>query len=182
MSTVKNEKMIIIGKSGSGKDHLMRELIKKGLKPCVKYTTRPQRKNEIQGVNYNFISESEFQNLLNGNKFITTQNFTVTPYNKDPEIWHYGITKEDFEISKVFIMTPGEFSNIDKETRKKCFVVYLDIDRVVREHRLFKREDKNDSIKRRLDADEIDFKEFNDYDLKVNDPEFETDDIYDLMF
>ena len=92
MSTVKNEKMIIIGKSGSGKDHLMRELIKKGLKPCVKYTTRPQRKNEIQGVNYNFISESEFQNLLNGNKFITTQNFTVTPYNKDPEIWHYGIT------------------------------------------------------------------------------------------
>jgi guanylate kinase len=78
-------------------------------------------------------------------------------------------------------MTPGEFKNITAEQRKGCFVVYLDIDRSVRESRLFKREDKNDSIKRRLDADEEDFKELNDYDLKVRDPEFTADDVYDLM-
>jgi hypothetical protein len=78
-------------------------------------------------------------------------------------------------------MTPGEFSNIDEDTRKKCFVVYLDIDRSVRESRLFRREDRNDSIIRRLDADEIDFKDFRDYDLRITDPEFTVDDIYDLM-
>jgi guanylate kinase len=78
-------------------------------------------------------------------------------------------------------MTPGEFENITPEVRKDCFVVYLDIDRSIRESRLFKRQDKNDSITRRLDADEIDFKDFKDYDLRITDPEFTADDVYDLM-
>jgi guanylate kinase len=78
-------------------------------------------------------------------------------------------------------MTPGEFENINAEVRKGCFVVYLDIDRSIRESRLFKRQDKNDSITRRLDADEIDFKDFKDYDLRITDPEFTADDVYDLM-
>ena len=51
-----------------------------------------------------------------------------------------------------------------------CFVVYLDIDRSVRESRLLGRQDKNDSITRRLDADDIDFQSYNDYDLKITDP------------
>jgi len=78
-------------------------------------------------------------------------------------------------------MTPDEFSNINPELRKVCFVVYLDIDRIIREYRLFKRRDMNDSITRRLDADEEDFKDFKDYDLKITDPEFTADDVYDLM-
>ena len=65
--------------------------------------------------------------------------------------------------------------------RKGCFVVYLDIDRDIRESRLLGRQDKNDSITRRLDADDIDFGSFKDYDLKITDPEFLADDVYDLM-
>jgi guanylate kinase len=60
-------------------------------------------------------------------------------------------------------------------------VVYLDIDRSVRESRLLGRQDKNDSVTRRLDADDIDFQSYNDYDLKITDPEFSSDDVYDLM-
>ena len=78
-------------------------------------------------------------------------------------------------------MTPGEFNNLTPEMRKGCFVVYLDIDRRVRESRLLGRQDKNDSITRRLDADDIDFQEYKDYDLKITDPEFSSDDVYDLM-
>jgi guanylate kinase len=78
-------------------------------------------------------------------------------------------------------MTPGEFTNLTPEMRKRCFVVYLDIDRGVRESRLLGRQDKNDSITRRLDADDIDFQSYNDYDLKITDPEFSSDDVYDLM-
>jgi guanylate kinase len=70
---------------------------------------------------------------------------------------------------------------LTKDQRKGCFVVYLDIDRSIRESRLHNREDKNDSIKRRLDADEIDFKDFGDYDLRITDPEFTAEDIWDLM-
>lgn len=177
----KKEKVIILGKSGSGKDFLMRKLIQKGLKGCLKCTTRPQRKNEIQGVTYNFISETDFTKSINENKFLAYQTFYVTPENKDPETWYYGITLEEFGTSQVFIMTPGEFDNLTPEMRKGCFVVYLDIDRKTRESRLHIREDKNDSIKRRLDSDEVDFQNFRDYDLKITDPDFSADDVYDLM-
>ena len=44
---VKNEKVIILGKSGSGKDYLMRKLVERGLKGCLKWTTRPQRNHGI---------------------------------------------------------------------------------------------------------------------------------------
>lgn len=181
MADIKNEKVIILGKSGSGKDFLLRNLTKKGLKPCLKWTTRPQRKFEEQGVTYNFVDDYEFLQSINENKFLTYQEFDVTPEDSDPEKWYYGITTNEFESSQVFIMTPGEFEDITEEQRKVCFVVYLDIDRSIRESRLHTREDKNDSIKRRLDSDEIDFSNFIDCDLKITDPEFNADDVYGLM-
>ena len=181
MDNSKREKLIILGKSGSGKDYLMRKLVEKGLKGCLKMTTRPQRKFEKQGITYNFVNDNQFTELIKENKFLAYQTFNVTPEGRNPETWYYGVTLEEFNESQVFIMTPGEFSNIDEDTRKKCFVVYLDIDRSVRESRLFKREDRNDSVIRRLESDDIDFQSYNDYDLKITDPEFTADDVYDLM-
>jgi guanylate kinase len=181
MDKSKKEKLIILGRSGSGKDFLLRKLTEKGLKPCLKWTTRPPRKFEEQGVTYNFVTDTEFIQSINENNFLAYQEFNVTPEGKSPEKWYYGITKEEFHQSQIFIMTPGEFNNITVDQRKGCFVVYLDIPRDVRESRLFKRADKNDSIKRRLDTDEDDFRLFGDYDLRVTDPEFTADDVYDLM-
>jgi guanylate kinase len=178
----KKEKLIITGPSGSGKDWLLRKLEKEGLKTSVKTTTRPQRKNEIQSITYNFISDSEFQSLLENNQLICHQKFNVTPENRDPETWFYGLTTNDFNNSQVFIMTPGEINQIDKSLRKGLFIVYLDIDRDIREKRVSGRNDMNDSIKRRLDADEIDFSGFKDYDLKITDPEFEVEMVLSLMY
>lgn len=178
----KSEKLIILGHSGSGKDYLMRKLVEKGLKGCLKTTTRPMRINEVQDVTYNFVDFEIFNKNLNQNNLICYQQFKVTPLDKDPEIWYYGITKQEFEKSQVVILTPGELSQIDPEIRKTCFVVYLDIDREIRESRLIVREDNNDSIKRRLDADEKDFLNFNNFDLKITDPEFDVDMILSLMY
>jgi guanylate kinase len=180
---IKSEKIILLGKSGSGKNYLTDRLIEKGLKPCLKWTTRPMRLGEEQGVTYNYVTEKVFLDSISNNDFITYQKFNVTPINSEPQTWYYGITKESFKTSQIFIMTPGEYNSIEftKEQRKGCFVVYLDIDRLIRESRLHNREDKNDSIRRRLDADEIDFKDFSDYDLKVTDPDFTAEDIWDLM-
>ena len=177
----KKEKLILLGKSGSGKDFLMRKLVEKKLRGCLKMTTRPQRKHEIQWITYEFVADWTFKEKIDNDEFLVYQTFEVTPEGKDPETWYYGITKEEFEKSQVFIMTPGEFENITPEVRKGCFVVYLDIDRDTRESRILGRQDKNDSVTRRLDADEIDFQNFKDYDLRITDPEFLADDIYDLM-
>ena len=183
----KNEKVVLLGKSGSGKDYLMRKLVGKDMIGCIKMTSRPARKYEIQGVTYDFVSNSIFEERIENDEFLCYQKFEVTPVDRDTETWYYGITKEEFERAQVFIMTPAEFYSIkfDDELRKKFFVVYIDIERSVREGRVIKRADKNDSIKRRMDADEIDFADFHkngDYDLKIGDPEFNADDIYDLMF
>jgi guanylate kinase len=177
----KSEKLIVTGSSGSGKDWLLRQLKKEGLKVSVKTTTRPQRKNEVQFETYNFIDDSEFKSLLERNQFICHQSFNVTPEGRDPETWYYGLSKEEFNKAQAFIMTPGELEQIDKEIRKGCFVVYLDIDRKIRESRISGRNDNNDSVQRRLDADEIDFKNFCDYDLKLTDPEFDVELVLSLM-
>ncbi len=179
----KKEKLLILGHSGSGKTYLFKKLLEKGLKAGVKWTTRPPRKYEIEGVDYYFKSESDFITSINENKLLTHESFIVTPENSGEQTWYYGISKEEFEKSQIFILTPGEFKklNLSESERKGCFVVFLDIPRSVRESRLYHREDKNDSVKRRLDADEIDFNGFDDYDLKVTDPDFGADDIYELM-
>ena len=170
----KKEKMLIIGPSGSGKDFLLRKLRELGLKTSVKVTTRPRRNGEIEGVNYQFKENSDFEDL----DLIVKQEF----FNDKGDSWKYGILKEDFDNSQVFILTPGELSQIPNEIRTNCFVVYLDIDRKIRENRIFKRNDSNDSILRRLDADDIDFKNFNDYDLKITDPEFDAESVLSLMY
>lgn len=174
MINTKNEKLIIVGASGSGKDYLLRQLTKEGLDPSVKVTTRPIREGEIEGQNYHFKTIDEFDKL----ELIVSQEF----YNDKGHLWKYGVLKEDFNSAQVFIMTPGEILQINEDIRKNCFVVYLDIDRSVREKRLFRREDQNDSVSRRLNADEKDFKDFKDYDLKITDPEFDSESILSLMY
>jgi guanylate kinase len=169
----KTEKLLICGHSGSGKDFLLRQLKEKGLKASIKVTTRPKRKNEIEGVNYYFKTLNQFESL----DLLVSQDF----FNDKGELWKYGILKEDFNNSQAFILTPDEVRQLTPEVRKNCFVVFLDIDRSIRESRISNRQDQNDSIKRRLDADEIDFKNFTDYDLKITDPEFDVDSILSLM-
>ena len=169
----KSEKLLICGHSGSGKDFLLRQLKEKGLKASIKVTTRPKRKNEVEGVNYYFKSLNQFESL----DLLVSQDF----FNDKGELWKYGILKEDFNNSQAFILTPGEVRQLTPEVRKNCFVVFLDIERSIRESRISNRQDQNDSIKRRLDADEIDFKNFTDYDLKITDPEFDVDSILSLM-
>lgn len=172
---------MIIGKSGSGKDYLLSYISEKGLKPCLKWTTRPQRESEHQGITYNFVDNTSFINSINENAFLAYQTFLVTPKDKDPETWYYGITNEEFDSSQVFIMTPGEFENVSPVMRSQCFVVYLDIDRSILTERLRTRNDSNDSIERRLDADNLDFMNFNDYDLRITDPEYDPEIVWDLM-
>jgi guanylate kinase len=180
----KKEKLIVLGKSGSGKDFMIRQMSKKGLLAGIKTTSRPPRKGEVQWETYEFVADWTFKEMIENDEFIVRQDFLVTPVDRAPETWYYGLTKKEFERAQAFIMTPAEFLMIDPETRKGCFVVYLDIDRSVREDRVLRRRDMNDSIKRRMDADDEDFKEFNksgDYDLRVTDEDFNADDVWALM-
>lgn len=177
MSKEKNEKIILLGKSGSGKDHLLRGLIKKGLRYSPKYTTRPKRKLETNGQEYFFIENFDFESMLESNQVLTYQKFDIFG-----STWYYAISRDNFQDNQVFIMTPHELSTLDAEVRKNCFVVYLDISYDIRKSRISGRNENADSVERRLAADEEDFQDFKDYDLKIGDPDFDIDMVYDLMF
>ena len=71
--SVNNEGIIVIlsSPSGAGKTTLVKEISKKkNFKISVSHTTRKPRSNEINGKDYFFISENEFKDLINKDKFL----------------------------------------------------------------------------------------------------------------
>lgn len=176
------KKLIIIGPSGSGKDYLVNKLNESGLKSAIKCTTRPMRVGEKSGITYNYLTDNEFKESIEKDEFITYESFEITSKFDKKETWHYGIKYSEFESSEVLIMTPSEFKSLNESIRKKLFVVFLDINREIRKTRLEKRNDSNDSIDRRLSADDIDFNINIDYDLKVTNPKFSEKDILESWF
>jgi guanylate kinase len=86
--------------------------------------------------------------------------------------WLYGTSVIQFVNGNLFIMTPAGISQIKPEDRKQSFIIYTDIDIQTRYDRLLKRDMPGDSVQRRLEADELDFSTFNDYDLRIKNEDF----------
>ena len=170
------KKIILVGPSASGKDYLLRYLRDKGLKYSPKYTTRPKRVNEQEGVEYFFIDNNKFYELNSEDFFITHQSFNIKG-----ETWVYAISRENFNSNQLFIMTPYELSTLSDEYRDNSVIVYLDIDVETRRRRISNREDRNDEIQRRIDADEVDFKDFCKYDVHITNPLFDFESIYESL-
>jgi len=63
---------IIAAPSGCGKTSLVEALIKKtkNLWVSVSYTTRPPRPDEVNGINYYFISNNDFDGMVNNGAFV----------------------------------------------------------------------------------------------------------------
>ena len=63
---------IIAAPSGCGKTSLVEVLIKKTKNLCVSvsHTTRPPRPDEVNGINYYFISIKEFEEMINNDAFV----------------------------------------------------------------------------------------------------------------
>lgn len=158
------KRLIIVGKGGSGKDHLRKKLQSSGFKYCVSHTTRPPREGEVNGEDYHFISlDAAVHEFVKGGKF-----YEYVFFNE----WVYGTSLEEFHSSNLFIMTPSGLRSLSPEDRAESFVVYLDIDEDTRRDRLSRRNDA-DKLERRLKADYLDFKDFNDFDDRVEDPYFD---------
>ena len=64
--------LILSSPSGAGKTTLAKKIEESdsNFKISVSYTTRTPRLNEIDGVDYNFVSVNKFQELSNQNKFL----------------------------------------------------------------------------------------------------------------
>ena len=96
--------MIIIfsGPSGVGKSTIINELIKhKNLYFSISHTTREKRHNEIDGVDYFFVTINEFNTLINSKYFIEYEKYGTDFYGtgKDQLINNDLITVLDVEVN-----------------------------------------------------------------------------------
>jgi guanylate kinase len=161
---MKNHKRIIlVGKAASGKDNLRKRFESRGFKYAVSYTTRPPREGEVDGKDYIFISDDEAKVLIESGFF-----YEYVIFNG----WVYGTSVTQFHTDDLFIMTPAGISHIKPEDRVSSFIIYIDIYLFIRKKRLADRMMPGDTLTRRIEADELDFMEFNDYDLRITNEDF----------
>lgn len=178
----------ICGKSGSGKDTLIR-MIKdrnKEIYRMVKASDRPPRKYEKNGQDYWYFTKEDFKEAERTGSFITVQSFKVA----NGETWDYGIFQNDIEeyldsdCLCLIILTPYEvealYKKLNKNQLDKLYILYLNITDDIRRKRLLKRGDDLAEINRRIEADNKDFD--NPIFLSMIDKiiyAYETKDIYE---
>ena len=158
-----NKRVIIVGKGGSGKDHLRKSLAEMGYKYCVSHTSRPPRQGEEDGVDYFFVNIEDVSDPV----FLEKNFYEWVTFNG----WFYGTSISEFKQSDLLIMTPSGVEKLRLEDRKDSHIIYLDIPEEIRRQRLLSRRDA-DHVERRLAADQDDFSNFDDYDEQITDPFF----------
>ena len=72
-----NIMVILSSPSGAGKTTLTKKLQQKyiNFKISVSHTTRPPRSNEVDGVDYNFITKKKFEELIKIKNFMNTLKY-----------------------------------------------------------------------------------------------------------
>lgn len=151
-------RIIIVGPGASGKDYLRKILEKKGYRYAINHTSRPIRKGEIEGVDNFYITKKEFSQKIKDNYFYTYQNFNN---------WYYGISIKEFNKSSLLVLSPSALKNLQAEDRINSLVIYLDCEENIRYKRLLERKDADNAM-RRIISDQNDFKNFTNYDLKID--------------
>lgn len=162
--------IVLVGKTASGKTTVANELCKNHhYKRIITYTTRPMRDNEVQDVDYHFISDEQFNEMVKNNEFTEYKR-----YNTAHGVWSYGsvITSEQ-ELSDgcyVIILTPQGLRDLSKKM-SQYIAFYLNVSFESQLERLKKRDDEEQQIIKRLQNDAKDFENV----LDIVDYNFRTD-------
>lgn len=113
-----------------------------GYKKIVSYTTRPPRQNEVNGVDYHFLDNKRFDELLSWDFFAESAEYNG---------WKYGTAKEDCLDDRVLVCTPHGMRQLKKNKDLHIVAFYI---KVPRADRLAKaavtRDDTDEVIRRNL--------------------------------
>ena len=150
-----------VGKSGAGKDYIMKQ-VAKGLDfhIIVSSTTRPKRDYETEGVDYHFLTEKEFAAA----RFLETASFNG---------WHYGTRYEDLDPNNtnVGVFNPTGLKSLAAQDDIDLTIVYVKASDKTRLLRQLNREEEPNvkEIIRRFGTDETDFQDDKSFTKLTND-------------
>lgn len=146
--------LALLGKSGSGKDTTLSELVKLGYKPIIPYTTRPIRPGEKEGETYFYVSKFKFFFMKLLGYFEHTSSYHVA----NGQVWHYGFSKNSLHTNNgVVILNPTVFKALSQKNNYSIFSALLDITPMTQQKRLLTRGDNQKEVERRIFADAEDF-------------------------
>lgn len=164
----------LFGESGAGKDTVLREILvnRPMVHKIISYTTRPPRENEIDGIDYYFITEEEFIKKIEKKELAE-----YTYFNN----WYYGTGVDDLQEDRinVGVFNIQGIASLMADSRCKVTpfrIVAPDSDRLIRS---IKRDSAADcsEICRRFLADKQDF-----YSIPFPHIVLNNDHFYDLPF
>jgi guanylate kinase len=158
-----SSKIAIVGAAASGKDLLRKRFQDRGFTYGISCTTRPPRDGEKNGRDYYFITDEQFQQFIDDDQMVEWQEFNG---------WKYGLTKSEWEKCDLMILNAEAVDMLEEEYRSRLFVFYIDIPEAIRRERLIARNDKDDSIDRRILADDEQFGNFSNFDCKIINDKF----------
>lgn len=110
--------LALMGKAGSGKDAISKELCSlypDFFTPVVSYTTRPRREGEVDGIDYHFVTPKDFKELPNMLESCCFNN------------WYYGSSTIGMSKDKVNIgiFTPEGIRQLSKYPDIEFKVFYV---------------------------------------------------------
>ena len=162
-----NIMVILSSPSGVGKTTITKKIQQKyqSFKISVSHTTRTPRSNEVDGVDYHFISHKEFENLINKKKFYEYAKIFDNYYGTLKENVDKSILKNDiiFDIDWQGTKQLSKFNNLN------LIKIYLITDNKEElKKRLIKRNQNTiDEIKKRFNSFDEDIQHWNDYDYII---------------
>ena len=170
----KNIMVILSSPSGAGKTTITKKIQQKynSFKISVSHTTREPRPNEVDGVDYHFISKKKFEELIAQKQFYEYANIFGNYYGTLKKTVDELFLKNDiiFDIDWQGTQQLSKFKNLNLV---KIFIIPPNKDEL--KTRLLKRnQDSQGEVKRRFEAFDNDVKHWNDYDYIVINENLET--------
>ena len=167
LSDGENLMLILSSPSGVGKTTLTKKIQQKyqSFKISVSHTTRLPRSNEVDGVDYHFISNERFEELIKKNDFYEHAKIFGNYYGTLKKNVDEVIKRNDilFDIDWQGTKQLSKFKNL------KLIKIYLITgDKEEIKKRLINRNQNSpEEIKKRFDAFDDDIKHWNDYDYII---------------
>ena len=163
----KNIMVILSSPSGVGKTTLTKKIQQKyqSFKISVSHTTRKPRSNEVDGVDYYFISQNKFKELIEKKKFYEYAEIFGNFYGTSKENVDHDIKKNDliFDIDWQGTKQLSKFKNLN------LIKIYLITDsKEELKKRLIKRnQNTTDEVIKRFKSFDEDIKHWKDYDYII---------------
>ena len=162
-----NIMVILSSPSGAGKTTLTKKLQQKynNFKISVSHTTRPPRSNEVDGVDYNFITKKKFEDLINDKEFYEYAKIFDNYYGTLKKNVDKILKKNDI----IFDIDWQGTKQLSKFKALKLVKLYLitDSKSELKKRLLNRDQNTKEEIEKRFNSFDEDVKHWKDYDYII---------------